>query len=140
MKRTLRQFTNALLVGLVMISATGNAQSIDNGADSAIGEKPFDVAAYMGANRTINLMLAVYRVKGVTLVLKDAHDTILYELYLKKSPKAYHHKLNFEGCRSGVYQLEISDGQQKVIRRIDVVDIPAIDSQRYVTFTSQTNL
>ncbi|WP_420148387.1 hypothetical protein [Spirosoma sp.] len=139
MKSIVRQFMNALILSLLVGGATVHAQSFDSRLSAVDREKSFDVATYMGANRTLNLMIAVRLVKGVTLKLKNAEGTVLHELYLKNSPRAYHHKLNFDGSQAGVYQLEITDGRQIVVRRIEVTDIPAIESQRYITYSSPTN-
>ncbi|MBN8824898.1 MULTISPECIES: hypothetical protein [unclassified Spirosoma] len=121
---------------LIMLSVAGMAQSPDQNIPETEEEKPYEISAYMGSNRIVNLMVVVRQLKGVTLKVKDPTDTILHELQLKKSPRAYHIKLNFEDSQSGQYQLEISDGRNLLIRRIEVVDVPAIESQRYITFTS----
>ena len=52
----------------------------------------------------------------------------------------YRQKSNFEGSPSGVYQLETNDGQQTLVRRVEVVDIPAVDPQCYITYGLRTTV
>ena len=129
-----------MLILCLMMSMIGRAQSIDQQITTSVAEKPFELGTYMGVNRSINLMLMVNQVPGVTLTIKDADDTTLHELYMKKSPRVYHYKLNFDGSQSGIYTVAISDGRKTIIRRIEVVDIPATEAQRYITFTSPFTL
>lgn len=125
---------------LLLISIAGKAQSADTVGTTWIDDKPFELATYMSANRTVNLMVMVKQVTGVTLKVKNADDATLHELQMKKSPKAYHIRLNFDSSQSGAYKLEISDGRKTFIRQIDVVDLPATEAQRYITFMSPSTL
>lgn len=126
---------------LLMINVAGKAQSADSiVSTTGVGKKPFELATYMGANRTVNLMLLVNQPQGVTLKVKNADDVTLHELQMKKSLRAYHIKLNFDSSQSGVFKLEISDGRKTLVRQIDVVDLPATEAQRYITFTSPFTL
>ena len=140
MKSLNRQFTLMLSLFLLILSFVSKAQSTDQEAATWVEEKPFELGAYMGANRTVNLLVMVRQANGVTIKIKDADNEILHELYMKKSPKVYHYKLNFEGSQSGLYKLEISDGRKTITRRIDVIDIPATEAQRFITFTTPSTL
>ena len=139
--RTTTQLLNVLLVALLLSATTSNAQPTNaESRDSLTRANSFEVGTYMGGNRTINLMVAIHQPEGATILIRDADNAILHRQYLKKSRIVYHHKFNFEECKPGVYQVEISNGRQTVIRRVEVVDIPAIESQRYITYSSPTSL
>ncbi|QMW04719.1 hypothetical protein [Spirosoma foliorum] len=133
LKHSLRVIAN---LGLILLSLTSQAQSTDQEPIGWSEEKPFELGTYMGANRTVNVILLVKQVNGITLKIKNTDELTLHELFMKRSPRAYHWKLNFEGSKSGTYKLEISDGQTTIIRRIEVVDVPSIEAQRYITFSS----
>lgn len=134
-----RQIKAILSLGLVALCLTGRAQSTDQEAAPLIAGPSYEIGSYMGTNQTINLMIMVRQAKLVTLKIKNAKDEILHELSMKKSPEVYHYKLNFENSQAGQYKLEISDGLKTLIRWIDVVDVPATEAQRYITFRSPFN-
>lgn len=94
---------------------------------------------FMESGWTINLMLAVHQPKRILILLKDAKGTILYREYLKRTPVNYRRKFKFDESEieSGVYRFEISDGQQTLVRHVEVVSIPAIEPQRYITYDMQ---
>jgi hypothetical protein len=131
-----RQVKLILSLYLIILSLIAKAQSADPEVAESLKEKPYEIGSYMGVNRTVNLMIMVHQATGITIKIKDADDTILHEQYMKKSLKVYHYKLNFENSQSGLYKLEISDGRKILTRRIEVVDVPATEAQRYITFTS----
>lgn len=141
MKTAFQQFRNVTLVCLLILVQTGNAQSITERVEPPqTRASSFEVGTYMGENWTMNLMLAIHQSEGVTLRIRHVDNTVLYQQHLKKSRTVYHHKLNFENCKPGVYQVEISDSRQTIVRRVEVVDMPAIEAQRYITYGPQTNL
>lgn len=129
------QFLRILSFGLMLLSLSGMAQSPNPEVTDQEKTKPFEFATYVGENRTVNLMLAVQHANVVTLHIKNENNVTLQELRMRKAPKAYHVKLNFEGSQSGVYTLELSDGRKTMIHRVSVVDIPAIAAQRLITFS-----
>ena len=88
----------------------------------------------------INLRLASRQPGRVTITLKDANNTVLYREYLKRVSVSYWRKFNFEGSEPGVYQFEISDGQQTIVRRVEIINVPTVESQRYITYGPQTGL
>ncbi|WP_461079261.1 hypothetical protein [Spirosoma flavus] len=139
MKSLTHKLRNTLILSLIWVSVAANAQSVITETDAPVEKQPFEVGTYMGTGLTINLMLAVHTPKGITLKIKDANDTVLEVTHLGRSPKAYHQKISFDGSQPGVYRVEISDGHKTVIRQVDVVNIPAVESQRYITYSSQTN-
>lgn len=141
MKTIAKHVMNVVLVSLLLLASVSKAQRITISSESG-GEEvsSFEVGTYLGARMTVNLMLAVHQPGGATIRIKDADKVILYQLHLRKSSIVYQHKLNFEECKPGVYQVEISDGRQTVVRRVEVVEMPAIQAQRYITYGSQTSL
>ncbi|MBD2703466.1 hypothetical protein IC229_22670 [Spirosoma sp. BT702] len=139
MKSLAHKLRNGLIMSLIWVSVVANAQSVNTETEAPVEKQPFEVGTYMGTGLTINVMLAVHTPKGVTLKIKDANDTVLEVTHLRRAPKAYHQKISFEGSQPGVYRVEISDGRKTIVRQIDVVDIPAVESQRYITYSSQTN-
>ncbi|GAB3988914.1 hypothetical protein GCM10028807_12610 [Spirosoma daeguense] len=139
MKSVVKTVVNGLIISLILTGSVVRAQAVKPDLEALPERQSFEVGTYMGANQTLNLMLFVLEPKGVTLTVRNTKNDIMHELYLKRSPRAYHQKLNFEGSKPGTYRLEISDGRKTVVRRIEVVDIPAIESQRYVTYSIQPN-
>ena len=105
--------------------------------DSVTHENSFDVGMYLGENWKVNLRLAIRRPERITITVKDPGNTVLYRELLRKTTRRYWRKFDFKGSQPGVYQFEISDGCQTIVRQVEVVDMPAIESQRYITHGPQ---
>ncbi|GAB4023616.1 hypothetical protein [Spirosoma koreense] len=125
---------NLLLILLFLASRTLPAQS----DDTLTSIKPFEMGMYMGSNWTINVILKVHQKGGVTLTVRNTSNQVIYRQFLNRSPVSYHQKINFEDSESGVYSIEVSDGRQTVVRRVDIVDIPSVASQRFITYGPQS--
>ncbi|GAB4033727.1 hypothetical protein GCM10028774_17690 [Spirosoma jeollabukense] len=128
---------NVLLVSLLMTVSGINAQAaIQNPDESTPKERSFEVGIFMEAEWTINLMLAVHQPKRIMITLRNEKRVVLYREYLRKNTTTYRRKFKFDKSEieSGVYEFEITDNQHKIVRRVEVVNIPTVESQRYITF------
>lgn len=127
------QFVKTRVLILLLAIPLSNAWATD--PDNAVSkENSFDIGLYMGAHQKVKLNLAVRQKKPVSVTLKDAKNAVMYRRFLKKSPMAHHLSFDFAASESGVFQLEISDGQRTIVRRVEVVDLPATESNRFVVF------
>jgi hypothetical protein len=127
------------LTGLLMI----NTQTIvlaDKPDSTGLAPRSFEVGMFMGPKWDINLMLAIRRPERVTVTLRGTNNAVLHREYLKKTPTSYRFKFNFEEADPGVYQFEVSDGQHTIVRRVEIVSMPAVESQRYITYSPQLEL
>ncbi|WP_460973314.1 hypothetical protein [Spirosoma migulaei] len=140
MKTTTQLIMNALLLSLLLVAPALNAQPATNEPEDSLSKQSsFEVGMFMESNWTINLMLAVHQPKRVLVTLKNDKGALLFRDYLKKIPANYRLKFRFSESDSGVYQFEISDDQQTIVRRVEVVYMPAVKSQRYITYGPQIN-
>ena len=135
MRTSARFIVSALLTSLLL---SGTVQATEP-SDPVAKENSFDVLMYLGAHGKVNLNLAINRSKRVTVTLMDVKKDVLYQDFLKQSPHCYQLKFNFEGSKSGVYQIEISDGKNTVVRQVEVVDMPTIEPQRYIVYNPQSS-
>lgn len=141
MKTTAQLTMNALLLSLLLVASVTNAQSVKiEPEDSASKASAFEVGMFMESNWTINLMLAIHQPKRILVTLKNDKGVLLFRDYLKKIPANYRMKFKFNESDSGVYQFEISDDKQTIVRQVEVVYMPAVESQRYITYGPQVNL
>ncbi|GAB3321011.1 hypothetical protein GCM10027299_14910 [Larkinella ripae] len=131
-------FVRTLLVLLILSTSACHAKTTGE-TDSTAIQKPFDFLVYRGASRRVNVNLAIHQSKPVIVTLKNTRNAVMHRSYLKPSPNAYRLKFDFEDAPSGLYQLEISDGRQTTVRQIEVIDLPAIESQRYIVYNPQTS-
>ena len=131
----------ALLMSLFLTASVSHAQTTEpEPGDSVTTERSFEVAIFTETNRKINLILAIHRPKQIMVILKNAKNAVIHREFLRRTRKGYRQKFDFEGADPGVYQFEISDGWQTVVRRIEVVYLPAIDLQRYIIYGPQTGM
>jgi hypothetical protein len=128
MKTIAQQVLMTLFFGLIV--PVSNAQVTEPNAE----KNAFEVSLFLGAQEKINLMLAVHEPQRVTIKLKDARNTVLYRESLSKAPANHWRKFDFDGMKTGVYYLEISAGEQKVVRQIEIGALPAIQSQRFISY------
>lgn len=132
---------NVLLLSLLTAASVINAQATGTEpGDSVTKEHTFDVGMYLSSDRKINLRLAIHRPERIIITVKDASNTVLYREYLRKGPASYWRKFDFKESEPGVYQFEIRDGQQTIVRRVEIVDIPPVEAQRYITYDLKTSL
>ena len=142
MKTSAQYLVNALILSLLLLAAVPiNAHAgISDPSDSGKEVKSFEVGMFMESNWTINLMMAIYQPKRVAVTLRNDKGEILFRQYLKKSSVNYRLKFKFDEAESGVYEFEISDDHETIVRQVTIVHMPAVDPQRYITFGPQRNL
>ena len=130
---------NALLLSLLLVAPVINAQSVNIEPEDATSKvSSFEVGMFMESNWTINLMLAVHQPKRILVTLKNDKGVLIFRDYLKKIPANYRMKFKFNESDAGVYQFKISDDRQTIVRQVEVVYMPAVESQRYITYGPQT--
>ena len=128
------------LLGLLVTSPQliASADKPDTaGVDKA---SSLNVGLYMSPQWKINLRLTSRQPGRVIITLKDANNTVLYREYVNRVSIGYWRKFDFEGSEPGVYQFEISNSQQTIVRRVEIVNVPTVESQRYITYGPQTGL
>ncbi|GAB3929953.1 hypothetical protein [Larkinella terrae] len=131
MKTIAQQVLMILFFGLIV--PVSHAQ-VTAAGEPASDKNAFEVSMFLGTREKINLMLAVRRPKKVTIRLKDAKNTVLYQEALSKTPASHWRKFDFEGMQTGVYYFEISNGQQVVVRQVEIGALPAVQAQRFITY------
>ncbi|GAB3910149.1 hypothetical protein GCM10028803_49390 [Larkinella knui] len=131
MKTIVHQVLMTLFLGLIV--PVSNAQ-VTGIRDPNAENNAFEVNMFLGTQEKINLMLAVRQPRKATIRLKDANNEVLYQESLSKVPANHWRKFDFEGMKTGVYYLEISNGKQKTVRQIEVGMLPAVQSQRFITY------
>ena len=137
MKKTAQSTINALVVSLLLITAMSHALVAGTEpGDPVAKETSFNVNTYLGPQWKLNLMMDISRPVRIMIIIRNSGNTVLYREIVSKGSRGYWRKFDFEGSEPGTYRLEISDGRQTVTRQIEIVDIPAIDSQRYIVHGS----
>ncbi|WP_460635236.1 hypothetical protein [Larkinella harenae] len=96
----------------------------------------FEINLFLGQREKLNLMLAVRQPKRVTIRLKDASNSVLYKETLIGKRANHWRKFDFSTMKTGTYFFEISNGDQVVIRQIEVGAIPATETQRFISYAN----
>ncbi|MGA0557689.1 hypothetical protein ACO2Q8_13625 [Larkinella sp. VNQ87] len=133
MKTIAQQVLMILFFGLIV--PVSNAQGTD-GNDAKAEQSAFDVNLFLGQREKINLMLAVRQPKRVTIRLKDARNSVLYQESVGKSRASHWRKFDFSGMKTGTYYFEISSGQHVIVRQVEVGAIPATEAQRFISYAN----
>lgn len=138
----MNMMTNLLRRGItivfLMAAIAVKAQSIDGYASGGTFENSsFGVGMYMGPDWKINVRLMTYQSNRVMITLRGVDNSIIYRETIRKAPAKYWRRFNFEGSKPGIYQFEISDGQQSIVRQINIVQVPRTDAQQYMTLAPQ---
>ncbi|MBC8153795.1 MAG: hypothetical protein H7Z72_12865 [Bacteroidetes bacterium] len=112
------------------------ATGIETG-DPVREESSFKVSMHTAPHWKMNLMLAIPGPARITIILKNSNNTVLYREVVKKGSRGYWRRFDFKGSEPGAYQFEITDGRQTATRRVDIVNLPAIDAQQYLIYGPQ---
>ncbi|GAB3925368.1 hypothetical protein [Larkinella terrae] len=134
-KSTTRKIARTVFISLILTILSVKAQASD---DLVANGRAFDVSMFLDASKKVNLMLAIHRSR-IRVTLKNSRNDVIHQEFLGRSKNPYRRKFNFEESKSGVYLLEVSDGKQTYIRQVEIVDVPASASQRYIVYRSPTN-
>ncbi|GAB3640084.1 hypothetical protein [Spirosoma arcticum] len=133
MKTTAQLTVNALMVSLLLTTAMSGALAASaEPGDPVAKVTSFEVNTYLGPQWKLNLMMDISRPVRITIIIRNSDNTVLYREIVSRGSRGYWRRFDFEGSEPGVYVVEVSDGRQMITRRIEIVDIPAIDSQRYI--------
>lgn len=129
---------SGLLIGLATTSFSLKAQSIQL-TETSPKVSSFQLGAYVNNNKNLMVFLGSIESKRLSVTLKGPKETILYRTFIKGGSANYKQKFNFEEAQSGVYELEVSDGSQTVVRKVEVIDLPAVEPQRLITYGLQAS-
>lgn len=129
---------NAHLVSLLLTALVSSAWATQAASGDPVKEgTSFKVNMYPGPQWKMNLMMAISRPARITITVRNPDNTVLYREIIKRGSRRYWRKFDFEGSEPGAYRFEISDGQQTIVRRVEIVSIPVIDAQRYLVYGPQ---
>ncbi|GAB2576844.1 hypothetical protein [Spirosoma areae] len=135
--KTINNFLRVLFLIGLLFTSTELVALADKPDSAGVAQRSFEVGMYMSPQWKINLRVAIRRPERLVITVRNAKNIVLYREYVRRGSTGYWRKFDFEGSEPGVYQFEINDGQQSVVRRVEIVDIPTIDSQRYITYDQQ---
>lgn len=136
MKTIKQQIVSALLIGLATSSFSLKAQSVQlTGSDPEASS--VRVGSYVNAEKNLVVLLSSKDSKRLSITLKDPKQNIIYHADLKGSSTTYQQKFNFAEAPSGQYELEVSDGSQTVVQKVKVIDVPAVEAQRFITYDTR---
>ncbi|MFC5409306.1 hypothetical protein ACFPMF_08320 [Larkinella bovis] len=133
MKITTQQIVSTILVSLFLTAATPRVQATDTETGNAAAQS-FEVGMYVGISKKLNLAVLVRGTKPVMISLKDSNNRELFRTLRKRSETSHRLRFNFENSVSGVYHIEVSDGQQTVVREVEVVETAPVEAQRYIVY------
>lgn len=134
---------SALLMGALLTTQTVRAQStpasaaFSNAGDLMPESKTFEFGLFTGSSGNVNLTLATRQSKRVMITLRNTRNTVIHREYVTRSRSPYWIKFNFENSKAGTYQLEMTDGQQRIVRHIEIANVPRVEPQRYVVYNPQ---
>lgn len=137
MKRTVNNMIKSLLLSLLTATLTFGGQNLKTEGETPTGKEDagasFVINTYLSTNWKLNLVVQSRQPKRVTVILRGPQNQLLHREFLGRRQNKYWRKFDFEGSEPGVYHFEISDGAKKITRDIEIVDIPRVNEQRYLT-------
>jgi Secretion system C-terminal sorting domain len=114
MKNTVKPIIAALLLGSVFAL---NANTLPTKPTN----KPYAYSVYK-LNGKAAIKLAINKLNGsrLSIILKDAKGEILFEDGMYKKETYYRTEFNLESLKKGIYTLEISDGNNVEVKKIEI--------------------
>ena len=110
----------AAALGLLLFANNASATTIDPKAECKNNScEKFKVGMYRVKN-TVSMNLLMEKQKGERVVIRlmDRKGNMLHEEYVPKHLTKYGRKLNFDEITDGVYTLEISNDNEKIVKNI----------------------
>ncbi len=114
MKNSVKPIIAALLLGSTLLT---NAKTLP--LKPTI--KPFAYSVYKNDGKaTINLFINKLKGSKMYITLKNSQGEVIYEDGMNKNDTYYRTKFNLTELNKGIYILEISDGQNTEIKKIEI--------------------
>lgn len=123
---------NALLASLAGPIIAGMLQVHTNDTPSA----SFEVGVYpIQHSSKLAVAVAKYHQKRLSLRLVNPKNEVLYQETLGKNQSKYSRKLDLSTLPDGLYQLQITDGQDTVVREVNLSTSKPepVQSERFVS-------
>ncbi len=114
MKTNLKTLMVALMMGAVTITNANNL-------NPEPAKKSFGASIFK-SDFNAKLTVFIDKVKGtkLTIMLKDADGTVLYEDIMGKTQENYRSKFDLSKLEKGTYLIEINDQNKKEIKEINI--------------------
>lgn len=136
---TIAGLTRSILrVGFLLMTIVSNVcatQAVSS--DSLKEEAPFRVNVYQTPQWKMNVVVAIHRPARITITVKNPDNTVMHQEMVGRKPGYYRWKFDFEEAQAGTYRFEITNGQQTIVRQVEIVSMPAIEAQRYMVYGPQ---
>lgn len=137
MKRTVNNLIKIVLMSLLTVTTTLGGPNLQARGKTPTAKEDTEVSfvinTFLSSNWKLNLIVQSQRPKRMTVLLRGPQNQLLHREFLGRRLYKYWRKFDFEGSEPGVYSLEISDGNKKITRHIEIVDVPRVAEQRYLT-------
>ena len=114
MKTQIKPIIAALLLGTAMLT---NAATLPN--KPAL--KPFATGIYKSMSKpTLNVNIDKLKGAKVDISFMDSKGTVLFEDVMRKNERYYRTKINMAGLEKGTYLLELNDGTNKEVKKVEI--------------------
>lgn len=83
--------------------------------------KPFATGIYKSIGKaTLNVNIDKLKGAKVDISLMDSKGTVVFEDVMRKNERYYRTKINMDALEKGTYLLELNDGTNKEVKRVDL--------------------
>ncbi|MEZ4901122.1 MAG: hypothetical protein R2822_04870 [Spirosomataceae bacterium] len=120
-------FASTLAIGSTSKSEKSNSRAIES--RNAV---TFETSAYITKDASIKLAVKKNAPERVFITLRAANNAILYSEIINKNDMSYAAKINVNELRDGVYQLEVSTQNDRVVKRLNLAS-SKWDTERKIT-------
>ncbi|WP_044172392.1 hypothetical protein [Flectobacillus major] len=126
--------TFAKTFAIAFLSVVSFVTFANNDTNAPNKTKTFEIGMFQSKNSLkMNLMLEKVTDKRISIVLKDEDGRVLHQETVAKKVPSYCGKFDMSELQDGVYTFEITDGTEKIIKKVNLHSPANTDVTRKIT-------
>jgi ribosomal protein S6 len=128
----MKTIITSIACALALTTSVAFAKPTEEKTSNNRPEATFESSAFVTADANVRVAIKKNAPQKVYLTLKNANGEVLFAETVGKKEMAYAAKINVSDLNDGSYQLEITSGQNRVVKQLNLVS-KKVETQRQVT-------
>ncbi len=128
----MKTIIKSIACALALTTSVAFAKPTEDKTSTTRPEATFESSAFVTADANVRVAIKKNAPQKVYLTLKNANGDVLFAETVGKKEMAYAAKINVSDLNDGSYQLEITSGQNRVVKQLNLVS-KKVETQRQVT-------
>lgn len=128
----MKTFIKSIACALALTTTAAFAHPTEEKTSNNRPEATFESSAFVTADANVRVAIKKNGSQKVYLTLKNKEGQVLFAETIGKKSMTYAAKINVSDLNDGTYQLEITSGQNRVVKQLNLSS-KKVEVQRQVT-------